>query len=100
MKKLKGLQALLHSPFFKETVELFYLILFVLAMKILGIKCLFRIITNIPCPTCGMTRAMFALLHGELDKYYRYNVMCIPVASAIIFLIVTIQHKKNTKRAV
>jgi hypothetical protein len=30
------------------------------------VLCPFRLLTHLPCPGCGMTRAMLALCHGDL----------------------------------
>ncbi len=37
------------------------------------IPCLFRSVTNIPCPGCGMTRACLALTHGHFTEAWRYH---------------------------
>lgn len=44
----------------------------------LGIPCVFKVLFGIPCPGCGMTRALFALLRGDLAAAFKYN--------AVIFL--------------
>ncbi|MDB5082360.1 MAG: hypothetical protein JWP00_4284 [Chloroflexi bacterium] len=44
--------------------------------------CLIRNITGQPCPACGMTRAMSALLKGQVKTAARYNLLVFP-ASAI-----------------
>ncbi len=36
-------------------------------------RCAFRQLTGIPCPTCGSTHAMIALLHGELARALTAN---------------------------
>ncbi|MFD0895149.1 DUF2752 domain-containing protein [Luteolibacter ambystomatis] len=45
--------------------------------------CLFHQWTGFHCPGCGMTRATFALLHGDILKAFRYNplgVVLFPIA--------------------
>jgi len=37
--------------------------------------CLFKRITGYPCPTCGTTRGVLALLNGEFIKAWLYNPM-------------------------
>jgi hypothetical protein len=35
--------------------------------------CLFKRVTGFPCPTCGFTRGMFALLRGHPIEAWLYN---------------------------
>lgn len=35
--------------------------------------CMFRIVTGQPCPTCGTTRMVLALAHGEVLQAIRLN---------------------------
>lgn len=35
--------------------------------------CLFKSATNIPCPSCGTTRAIISLLHGDVISSLRMN---------------------------
>lgn len=35
--------------------------------------CLFRAVTEVPCPTCGGTRATIALVSGDLGLAFGYN---------------------------
>jgi hypothetical protein len=51
--------------------------------------CVFRRVTNLPCPGCGMTRAVGFLLHGELLKSIRMHPFA-PVLSleaALVWII-------------
>lgn len=46
--------------------------------------CLFRMVTGQPCPSCGMTRATCALVHGEWAKAMRYHPLVVPFWAAIV----------------
>ena len=39
----------------------------------LPVLCFFRRVTSLPCPSCGMTRAMAALTHGNLRGAMAHN---------------------------
>ena len=47
--------------------------------------CLFKKVTSIPCPSCGSTRSVLSLLHGEIEQAFLLNPIGI-----ILFLILTI----------
>ncbi len=47
--------------------------------------CLFRLLTGFDCPGCGLTRAFFALLKGDLYSVYRLNAL-----APVIFLFLII----------
>lgn len=36
-------------------------------------RCLLHAATGIPCPTCGMTRSTWHLLHGEIGRAFLLN---------------------------
>jgi hypothetical protein len=38
-------------------------------------RCLFRMVTGLPCPSCGLTRAFIALGHGRLAEACLQNIM-------------------------
>lgn len=47
--------------------------------------CMFKRITHIPCPSCGSTRTILSIFHGEFGNAFMYN----PLGFAILlFLIV------------
>lgn len=83
MKNNKGLNA----PFIIQSGYLLLILIIVLCMKLLGINCLFRLIFHIPCPTCGMTRALFALLSGDFLGYVHFNFMALPVSISLLVII-------------
>ena len=37
-------------------------------------KCPFKLLTGLSCPSCGVQRAVHALLHGDVLGAIRYNV--------------------------
>lgn len=42
--------------------------------------CLFKKVSSIPCPSCGSTRAVVALLHGQVKKSIFINPMGLIIA--------------------
>jgi hypothetical protein len=41
--------------------------------------CLIKRFTGIPCPTCGFTRGVFSLLHGNITRAWLYNPLLFSV---------------------
>ena len=37
------------------------------------VLCLFRRVTGVPCPSCGLTRSWQALGHGRVSDSFRYH---------------------------
>ena len=60
--------------------------------------CLFRFIFNFPCPTCGVTRAMFAFLKGNWNAYFYYNAFAVPLLLATILFFAGTIKKINQLR--
>ena len=48
--------------------------------------CLFKQLTGIPCPSCGLTRSFIAISHFEFAKALQYNL-----AGLLIYIIVLLQ---------
>lgn len=46
--------------------------------------CLFKNITGMPCPSCGMTRAFLFLGHGQIAKATALNPLALPVAVLLL----------------
>ena len=50
------------------------------------IPCPIKTITGLYCPGCGITRAIFALLDGQLYQAYRYNSILFIDIPIVLFL--------------
>ena len=53
----------------------------------LGLTCALKFLFHIPCPTCGVTRALCSFAKGNWNGYVKYNVMAIPLLSAVWLLL-------------
>ena len=54
---------------------------------------MFKVLTGIDCPGCGMTRAFFALLKGDLMASLAYNPALIPFLLTITALLIQLKIK-------
>ena len=45
--------------------------------------CVFRALTGLPCPGCGLTHAAFALLRGEVVESLLYHALFVPYVVTI-----------------
>jgi hypothetical protein len=46
--------------------------------------CLFKNLTGVPCPSCGMTRAFLFLGHGQIRQAIALNPLALPVALLLL----------------
>lgn len=44
-----------------------------------SIGCPIRALTHIPCPTCGVTRSLWALVRLDFAESFSYNPMTVPL---------------------
>ena len=51
-------------------------------------KCMFHQLTGLYCPGCGATRALSAMLHGDLKSSMHNNLLLFPLLALIAVLIV------------
>ncbi|MEO0606121.1 MAG: DUF2752 domain-containing protein [Myxococcota bacterium] len=60
------------------------------AVSVFGVElpalCLWRNVTGLPCPGCGLTRSFTFLAHGHLDAAVRMNVL-----GPLLFVVVASQ---------
>lgn len=49
-----------------------------------GIGCPIYYYFRICCPTCGVTRALYGLLSGDLEQYFRLNPFAILLVMAVV----------------
>lgn len=47
--------------------------------------CLLKRFTGFPCPTCGFTRGLFSMMHGDIIQTWLYNPL---LFSALILLFI------------
>ena len=79
-----------------------YLLIIVVAVayylicNIFNITCPIKYITGMPCPTCGMTRAMLALVRLDIKGYIEYNPMALFMC-LIVFLYLHREHVRSVK---
>lgn len=46
--------------------------------------CIFKNLTNIPCPGCGLGRATLALFNGNFIQSFHYHILGIPLTIFVI----------------
>ena len=51
-------------------------------------KCMFHQLTGLYCPGCGATRALSAMLHGDMKASLHNNLLLFPLLALIAVLIV------------
>lgn len=63
------------------------------------IGCPIRLITGMPCPSCGMTRAYISLLNGDLPKAFYFHPLffLLPIALVLVILLLLNEKKRSGK---
>ena len=79
------------------------LVLIFLIFNKYHIPCLFKQLLNIPCPSCGMTRAFKAMISFNFKKALSYNILSIPLFIILIIIFITtltdiLFNKNNLKK--
>ncbi|HHX69363.1 MAG TPA: DUF2752 domain-containing protein [Gallicola sp.] len=79
------------KPFLRHLLVILIIIFYYFLLHILEVTCLIRGTTNIPCPGCGSTRAMLALLRGDFKGYIYYH----PGAILILLTVFVAFHSES-----
>ena len=61
--------------------------LFIFIMKVFDLQCPMKSLLGIPCPTCGVTRAFFALLNGDIEGYFFYHPLAVPLICSVLLML-------------
>ncbi|HSY19093.1 MAG TPA: DUF2752 domain-containing protein [Candidatus Acidoferrales bacterium] len=62
--------------------------------------CQFHRLTGLNCPGCGMTRALYALLHGDLPAAFRDNALLVLAIPAVLARALWLAVQKSRGRPV
>ena len=62
-------------------------------MNHFGISCVFLSLFDIPCPGCGMTRALFSVLRFDYIQALKYNVVISFMPYVFMYLFFDFKHK-------
>lgn len=70
--------------------------LLVLVLRLLNGFCMLRTLTGIPCPGCGMTRAVLSALRGDFRAAFAYHPLWVtlPLLAWLVFCSVLPQYRK------
>ncbi len=72
----------------KNGLILLILISFLSLIAIMPVACLFKTVTGISCPACGMTRAFICILHFDFLEACYQNLLSIPLFLFLIFSVI------------
>ena len=72
----------------QKKLYLLLCIIIALLLSFFDIGCPFYYFLHIPCPTCGVTRALLALLRLDFKAYFNYNAMALGLLIAFFMLVI------------
>ena len=56
----------------------------------IGIPCVFRLITGLKCPGCGVSHMALCLLHGDIKGAWRANPVVLCLLPILLFLLLRV----------
>ena len=68
--------------------------LFIFMQVVLKISCPILYVLGVPCPTCGVSRAMYSLLRWDINLYVYYHPLAFPLVVSVFLML----HLKQFKR--
>ena len=71
----------------RHILYFFIICLFIFVITYYDIGCPILRFVGIPCPTCGVTRAIVSLIKGDLRGYFSYHPLAVPLAVAVALMI-------------
>ena len=77
---------------------LLILLIYALFMNVTGIGCPIRWLTGIPCPGCGMTRALCALLKLDFSGAFYFHPMIYPLLVFVPWYFFSDSHTPHRKK--
>lgn len=80
------MKAKTRKTLFIHLIILLGLAVYIAALITLRIYCPFRYITSIPCPGCGMFRALFALITGQISLSFMLHPLLIPTCMGLMLI--------------
>ena len=63
----------------KNFIIIITLIIFLYIIAILPVTCIFKSVTGILCPACGMTRAFWSIMNFNFLQATYFNILSIPL---------------------
>lgn len=73
-------------------ITVFFVLLFCLLIFSGNFRCYTKLITGIPCPGCGMTRAYSSLFHLQIKEAFFYHPLFL--LPPVVLLLLLLQKKK------
>ena len=72
----------------KNFITIITLIIFLYIIAILPVTCIFKSVTGILCPACGMTRAFWFIMNFNFLQATYFNILSIPLFIFIFYFII------------
>ena len=82
------------NTFFRHILRLSVICLFIFLLQFFRVFCPIRRLFGIPCPTCGVTRALLYLCEGRI----RASLACHPLAIPLTLTVWLLLHKSLFKK--